>query len=467
MSLLEDLQRIQTFADLPEEQLAWLAQQGNEVCLEPNEVLTRAGDPADRMIVVLEGELQFRRDGGLVVGTGRAGDVTGMLPFSRMTQFPVTGQAATRARVAWFSTSVFPEMLQRMPLLAGRLVAVLTDRVRAVTRLDEQREKLVSLGKLSAGLAHELNNPAAAARRAAAALGETLAVARENNLRLNQYALTSQQRESIARFERDTGRRAATSAAPVNSLEQSDREEPLTRWLEEHHVSEAWKLAPVFVEAGIGNRELETLVEQIGPEPLGEVLGRVTALLTAAALAREIENSTARISELVKAIKEYSYMDQAPEQEVDLHGGLDSTLTMMNYKIKRAGVTVRREYNRSLPRICAWGSELNQVWTNLIDNAVDAMSANGAGAMRKLTVRTARDPMGVLVEIGDTGPGVPAEIQPRIYDPFFTTKPVGDGTGLGLDAVSRIVLKHGGNVRLESQPGDTRFQVRLPLSRPH
>jgi signal transduction histidine kinase len=462
MSLLEELQRIETFADLPQEQLAWLAQQGNLIYLEPNQVLTRAGDPADKMFVLLEGELQFRRDGGFV-GTVRAGDVTGMLPFSRMTHITVTGQAVTRARVAWFSTGIFPEMLQRMPALAGRLVAMLTDRVRAVTRFDEQRERLMSLGKLSAGLAHELNNPAAAARRAAASLGETLATARENNVRLNQFALTSQQRDCIARFERDTGRRATTLPVSVSSLEQSDREEQLTGWLEKNHVSDAWKLAPIFVEAGIETREMETLVEQIGPDPLAEVLGRVAALLTAAALVREIEHSTARISELVRAIKEYSYMDRAPEQEIDIHGGLDNTLTIMNHKIKRGGITVRREYDRSLPRICAWGSELNQVWTNLIDNAVDAMS--GGGAIKTLTVRTARDPIGVLVEIADTGPGVPPEIQPRIYDPFFTTKPVGEGTGLGLDAVSRIVLKHGGNIRLESEPGDTRFQVRIPLHR--
>src|SRR6185503_33831 len=288
MSLLEELQRIETFADLPQEQLAWLAQQGNLICLEPNQVLIRAGDPADKMFVLLEGELQFRRDGGFV-GTVRAGDVTGMLPFSRMTHITVTGQAVTRARVAWFSTRIFPEMLQRMPALAGRLVAMLTDRVRTATRFDEQRERLMSLGKLSAGLAHELNNPAAAARRAAAALGETLATARENNVRLNQYALTSQQRDSIARLERDTGLRATTSPVSISSLEQSDREEQLTGWLEKNKVSDAWKLAPIFVEAGIENRELDALVEQIGPDPLAEVLGRVAALLTAAALVREIE----------------------------------------------------------------------------------------------------------------------------------------------------------------------------------
>jgi len=466
MSILEDLRKIKTFEDLPEDQLAWLAQQGTEIRLQSGEVLTRAGDPADRMIVLVEGELQYRRDGAFVT-TVRAGSVTGMLPFSRMTRFPVTGEALTPARVIWFSSSIFPEMCQRMPPLIGRLVALLTDRVREITRMDEQREKLASLGKLSAGLAHELNNPAAAARRAAAGLAELLSTARENNLRLNQFPLTPQQREHIARFERDTGRRTAQAPVSLSPLERSDREEQLTGWLEAHQIQDAWKLAPVLVEAGVDGRELDSLVEHIGTEPLAEVFGRVTALLTAATLVHEIETSTTRISELVKAIKEYSYMDQAPEQEVDLHSGLDSTLTIMAYKIRKANVAVVREYDRSLPRVCAYGSELNQVWTNLIDNALDAINANGTSSVRQLTVRTAHDPMGVLVEIADTGSGIPPEIQSRIYDPFFTTKEVGEGTGLGLDAVSRIVRKHRGDIRVDSKPGDTRFQIRLPLSRTH
>jgi len=340
----------------------------------------------------------------------------------------------------------------------------MSDLVREVTRVDEQREKLAALGKLSAGLAHELNNPAAAARRAASALGEILAAARENNLNLNRFPFSPQQREYIARFERDIGRRAASSPAALNSLEQSDREEEMVARLETYQVPDAWKLAPVFVEAGMERAELDALIAQIGPEPLPVVLGRVAALVTAAALAREIEHSTTRISELVKAIKEYSYMDQAPEQEIDIHSGLDSTLTMMNYKIRKAEVEVAREYDRSLPRISAWGSELNQVWTNLIDNAVDAMSKNGPGSTRKLIVRTACDPLGVIVEIADSGPGISKEIQGRIYDPFFTTKPVGEGTGLGLDAVRRIVEKHRGDIRLNSIPGSTRFQIRLPLT---
>ena len=466
MSLLEELRNIETFSGLPDDQLAWLAEQGKEVHLAPGETFIHAGDPADRMFVVLEGELQFRREGSFL-STARVGAVSGLLPFSRMTFFPVTGEAVTAARIAWFSSSIFPEMCQRMPPLIGRLVALLTDRVREMTRLDEQREKLASLGKLSAGLAHELNNPAAAARRAASGLADLLATARENNLRLNGYALTPQQREYIARFERDTGQRASQGPVSLSPLELSDRGEEVGAWLEAHQVRDAWKFAQTFVESGVGISELESLVEQIGPEPLGEALGRAAVLLTAATLVREIEHSTARISELVKAIKEYSYMDQAPEQEVDIHSGLDNTLTIMGHKIKKSGVTLRREYDRSLPRICAAGSELNQVWTNLIDNAVDAMSANGAGSAKQLTVRTARDPMGVLAEIADTGPGIPQGILNRIFDPFFTTKPVGEGTGLGLDAVSRILRRHRGDIRVESKPGDTRFQVRLPLSRPH
>jgi signal transduction histidine kinase len=459
--MIEDLRKIEIFADQPEDQLAWLAQQGTEIRLQPGESLFEVGAPADRMFVFFEGEVELRRDGYSLVYLG-AGEVSGLLPFSRMTHFFASSAATAPTRLASFSSKIFPEMLQRMPQVIARMVGLMSDRVREVTRMDEQREKLAALGKLSAGLAHELNNPAAAARRAASALGQTLAAARENNVNLNRFPFSPEQREYIARFERKTGERAAAAPVALNSLEQSDREEQLVTLLETHHVTDAWKLAPVLVEAGVESAELDALIEHIGAEALPEVLGRVAALLTAAALAREIEHATARISELVKAIKEYSYMDQAPEQEIDLHAGLDSTLTMMNYKIRKAEVSVVREYDRSLPRICAWGSELNQVWTNLIDNAIDAMSTNGAGGSKQLTVRTARDPMGVMVEIADSGPGIPKEIQGRIYDPFFTTKPVGQGTGLGLDAVRRIVEKHRGDIRMDSTPGCTRFQVRLP-----
>jgi signal transduction histidine kinase len=383
-----------------------------------------------------------------------------------MTVYIGQGYAVMPTRLAWFPSSIFPEMLRRMPVLAGRFVGLIADRVRETTRADQQREKLASLGKLSAGLAHELNNPAAAARRAAAGMGEILATTRETNLRLNRFPLTPKQRETIAQFEHDTGHRLATAPVSLNSLEQSDREEQLGAWLDSHGISDAWKLTPVFVEAGVDAGQLDLLLAQIGADPLPEVLRRSAALLTIASLVHEVEQSTARISELVKAIKEYSYMDQAPEQEIDVNAGLDSTLTIMSYKIKKTSVTVQREYDRTLPRVCAWGSELNQAWTNMIDNALDAMSGNADGSPRRLTVRTAPDPEGVLIEIGDTGSGIPNEIREKIYDPFFTTKGVGEGTGLGLDIVRRVMTKHRADIRLESKPGDTRFQVRLPLNRP-
>ncbi len=465
MSLVDDLSKNKFFADQAPEDLAWLAEQGNEVRLAAGEILFRAGQPADRLFVFFEGEVHVRRDGDLLV-TASAGSVTGLLPFSRMTVYVGQGHAVVPTRLAWFPSSIFPEMLRRMPALAGRFVGLIADRVRETTRADQQREKLASLGKLSAGLAHELNNPAAAARRAAAGMGEILAATRETNLRLNRFPLTPKQRETIAQFEHDTGQRLATAPVSLNSLEQSDREEQLAGWLEAHGVSDAWKLTPAFVEAGVDANELDALLARIGAEPLPEVLRRAAALLNVASLVHQVEQSTARISELVKVIKEYSYMDQAPEQEIDINAGLDSTLTIMSYKIKKTGATVLREFDRALPRVCAWGSELNQSWTNLIDNALDAMSGNAADSPRRLTVRTARDPEGVLVEIGDTGSGIPKEIREKIYDPFFTTKGVGEGTGLGLDIVRRVMRKHRADIRLESKPGDTRFQIRLPLNRP-
>ncbi|MBI2680440.1 MAG: cyclic nucleotide-binding domain-containing protein, partial [Candidatus Solibacter usitatus] len=273
MSMLEDLRKIEIFKDQPEEQLAWLAQQGTEIRLETGESLFEMGAPADRMFVFFEGELELRRDGYSMVYIG-AGEVSGLLPFSRMTHFFATSYAVSPTRLAAFSSQIFPEMSQRMPQVIARMVGLMSDRVREVTRMGEQREKLAALGKLSAGLAHELNNPAAAARRAASALGQILAAARENNVNLNRFPFSPQQREYIARFERTTGERAAASPVKLNSLDQSDREEQLATLLETHHVPDAWKMAPVLVEAGLQSAELDALIAQIGPEPLPEVLGR-------------------------------------------------------------------------------------------------------------------------------------------------------------------------------------------------
>jgi len=458
------LRRVHAFADLPEDQLEWFADNVRDQRYAAGDLLFRKGDPPDWLVVFLEGEMHAYWNDNVhdVVYIARAGDpaseITGMLPFSRMTSFTVAGHATTEVRLLQFPARLFPEMMQRMPILVQRLVSIMTDRVRETTTIDQQQDKLIALGKLSAGLAHELNNPAAGATRAANDLIATLAELRTADLKLCQHSLTVEQENAINDFESAAIEHTAT-AAQLNSLEQSDREELVATWLEEHAITDPWKLSANLVEAGIDANDLDQISGEIESSALAAVLGRINAQLAAAKLASEIKTSTARISELVGAIKEYSYMDQASVQVVDLHKGLENTLLILKYKLRKKEIVLTRDYDEALPQIKAYGSELNQVWTNLIVNAVEAMSQGGT-----LKVRTKREPADILVEIRDNGSGIPADLQSRIFEPFFTTKPVGEGTGLGLDTVVRIVRKHHGNVRFESKPGDTCFQVRLPLA---
>jgi signal transduction histidine kinase len=373
-----------------------------------------------------------------------------------MKVWSATGRAVTNMRVLLFPKRLFPEMLQRMPVLVERLVGLMSDRVREVTTADQQRDKLMALGKLSAGLAHELNNPAAGATRAANALIATLAELRAADLKLCTHDITDEQHAAIRAFENAAIEHTAT-AAQLNSLEQSDREDLVANWLEAHGIEDPWKFTNNLVEAGIDSTALERMLGTVEADAIADVLARVNAQLAAAKLAGEIKTSTARISELVGAIKEYSYMDQASVQDVDVHKGLENTLLILKYKLRKKNIAVTREYAEALPRIKAYGSELNQVWTNLIANAIDAMPERG-----RLKLRTGREPTDILVEIRDNGSGISEAVRSRIFEPFFTTKPVGEGTGLGLDTVARIVRKHHGNIRFESKPGDTCFQVRLP-----
>ncbi len=449
----DELRTVGIFHDLPDEQLDWFLEHATELRLAPGEVYVRPGEPADRMLVLLEGQLQGRIEGANEnVFTTEAGTVTGVLPYSRMTVFPATGRAVRPSRVLTFPKTLFDDLLTHMPELGRRLVATMVDRTREVTRGEQQRDRLAALGKLSAGLAHELNNPAAAARRTAARLRTVVTEFRSAVSKLEGIQLTEGERAAIEQFEAC----CCDEAPETDVLKASQLEDEITAILHRHGIEDGWHYASSLVQAGVEPGSLNTMLDGVRGNVAGPALKRVSAIVEIEDLLDELENSSSQISDLVRAIKEYSYMDQAPVQDVDVSKGLENTLTIMAHKLKK-GVTIKRDYHGTPLLVNSYGSELNQVWTNIIDNAIDAMHGQG-----ELRIKTYPEGDCAVVEIGDSGPGIPPEIQSRIFEPFFTTKGVGEGTGLGLDTTLRIVRKHRGSINVTSVPGDTRFQVRLP-----
>ena len=458
--LVKEFRNIPIFADLTDEELGWLADHSEVATAEAGEIVIHENDPADTMIIYLEGETDGRRESAgpdAPVYTARAGMVTGMLPFSRMTHYTITARAVTPLRVARIAKTFFPEMLNKIPSLGPRLVGILSDRVREATKQDLAREKLASLGKLSAGLAHELNNPAAAAARAANTLRGIFDKREQASLEIDQQNLPPEARASLRMIE-TKAREMQLDGQPKNALELSDMQSELQSWLEDHGVDDGWEVAPVLADAGVRVEHLERLAQKFSAPAMGAVIRRFGATLEISRLLTDIEHSSCRISELVKAIKEYSFMDEAPRQEVDVAKGIESTLVMLNHKLKH-GVTVVKNFDPNLPRIFSYGSELNQVWTNLIDNAADAMKGKG-----ELRIRTMREGDEVLVEFVDNGPGIPPEIQTKIFDPFFTTKFT--GRGLGLAAVQGIVRSLEGGIQVSSVPGKgSTFRVLIPVKK--
>lgn len=452
-----ELLRVPVFVDLPDDQLDWFLSQSTEMRLKAGESYARQGDPADAMFVMLEGQFEGRGElnGETVVFNLERGSVTGVLPFSRMKQFTVGGRAVTDSRALRFPASLFPDLVQKMPELTKRLVGLMSDRIREVTRMEQQKDRLAALGKLSAGLAHELNNPASAAKRATSQLRDMLKRIKDASHDLGRRELTPAQKSEVEKLEASLVR---SDAPPPDALTASDLEDQLDSLLRSHGQNDLWQLAAHLARKNFKPAVLEQLFATLDAGTARAALMRISASVEIADLLNQIESSTSRISDLVSAIKEYTFMDQAPLQNVDIVKTLETTLTILNHKLKR-GVTVQRDYQNIPLLVNSFGSELNQVWTNLIDNAIDAMSGKG-----ELRVRAYRDADCVVVEIGDNGPGISAAVEPHIFEPFFTTKGVGEGTGLGLDTVQRIVKKHRGTIQVESKPGDTRFSVWLPSS---
>ncbi|WP_329556723.1 ATP-binding protein [Streptomyces sp. NBC_00696] len=456
------------FEKLTSEQLGRLCCDGQVELFEAGPVYTE-GDPATCFYVMIEGTVVLsRRVGGddvEVSRTSQRGVYTGAMQAyigDRVQQVYLNSMRVTEpTRFFVLPAETFANIMSEWFPMAVHLLEGLFFGSKSTQLAISQRERLLALGSLSAGLTHELNNPAAAAVRATSALRERVAKMRH---KLRVISAGKYPREALANLidiQERTAERVA-KAPSLSPLEASDREDALTDWLDDHDITESWQIAPTFVQAGLDIEWLDQVAAAVDAEILPSAIGWLNYTVETELLMTEIEDSTTRVSNLVGAAKQYSQLDRAPYQVVDVHELLDSTLLMLAGKFGDR-IKVVKEYDRTLPKIPAYPAELNQVWTNLIDNAVSAMeSSDGTGT---LTVRTALERDQLMVEFRDTGPGVPQEIRGRIFDPFFTTKPVGEGTGLGLDISWRIVVnKHHGTLQVESVPGDTRFQVLLPLT---
>jgi signal transduction histidine kinase len=450
------LKKVTPLHDLEQAEYEWLANHGTEVFAESGAVVFREGEPANKMTVLLQGEIYVRREHGgpAALFIGRSGQITGLLPFSRMKAYGGLGYTSAASWWLEFDRSLFPEMVRTIPTITERVVGILLDRVREITRMEQQSEKLNALGKLAGNLAHELNNPASAAQRSAAGILEELRVYGHERFNLGRLCLDAAKTEKVLDWEDQLRAEAKRLGTPAET-EQTRREDEIVRWLQQHEIQESWHIAPELAEFGVVPGQLEALTGFLDPGAIAVVLSQFTSSLRTERIAEAMLDSTARIFDLIRAIKDYSYMDQMPIQEVDVPQGLENTLAMLASRLRQ--VDVIRDYEPNLPCVSAYGRELNQVWTALIENALDAVQDKGE---IKLIVRTGGDML--LVEIWDNGPGIPVELQARIFEPFFTTKAPGSGLGLGLDVVSRIVRMHRGFVTVQSKPGSTCFQVRLP-----
>jgi signal transduction histidine kinase len=453
------------FEKLDDEQLGWLASHGWVCEIESGAEVLSEGSDAEVFIMLLEGTISMSRrvgpDDVEITRTDQVGVYAGAtqsyLEEGEVHHYTATVRALTDVRLfvldredfAWAVRTWFP---MAMHLLEGVFLGMQNSQ-----QIVGQRQQLLALGALSAGLTHELNNPAAAAARATSALRERVQGMRHKLAKLAHEELDPRLLELLVEVQ-EQAVLAVTEAPQLSSLDEAAREDEITDWLDDHEIEGAWELAPVFVASGTTGEFLDGLAQRAPADVLPRALQWLASTLETELLLDEIADSVSRISTLVAAAKQYSNMDRSPHVRADVHKGIESTLVMLSAKLKT--VEVVTDFDRTLPLVPMYAGELNQVWTNLLDNAVQAMDGQG-----KITVRTSLDGDAVRVEVADEGPGVPVELRQRIFEPFFTTKPTGQGTGLGLDISYRIVVaRHGGDLTVESEPGDTRFIVRLPLT---
>src|SRR5215469_4718237 len=449
-------------------ELADLRARSSEIVLAPGELLFDEDDVADAVWVLAEGELaitKMMQGDETIVDHLSPGAFLGEI--SLLTQSPAGHRARAKdtARLLRIPAAVFSDLLKSCPAVSVTVLRTMAERVRRIAHLLQQRERMAGLGMMAAGLAHELNNPAAAAKRAATLLKEQMAALEPLAQRMVSRSWSPAEVALLRQLATVT-EESDQATRDLDALTRSDREDEVGRWLDAHGVARAWELAPVLVDRGVTVEVLESVMRGCDPSTVSDALAWAERMAAMRQILEEVEGSTTRIAQIVKAVKAYSYADTTSLRIADIHEALDISLTILGHKLRDVGATVERKYDRSLPPIQTYGAELGQVWTNLLDNAADAIAMDGAktGARGgRIIVRTTADQGGIRVEITDSGPGIPADVLPRIFDPFFTTKGAGKGTGLGLEIAKRIVARHGGTIDATSSPGATQFAVWLPV----
>jgi signal transduction histidine kinase len=457
------LKAIEALKEVPEEQLQWLIDNSTYLVLEDGERIFEPGEPISGTFFIIEGNIFIYT---MQNGTRREfdpfepGDITGYLPYSRGKIAFGYGEAIGHTEVMKFPVEKSMEMIKNHFELTQALVHVMSDRVREVTALQQQNEKMMALGKLSAGLAHELNNPASAIVRDSVSLKKHLQLQPDTFRNIIGIQMSTEQLEGV------TGKLfkvlSESSHTRLTLKQRNEREEQLGEWLDEHEVENSYDLAENFTEFDFKTTDLDNFGDCIPAQHLSPVLNWINNVLVTEKMVEDIQESSQRISDLVCSVKNYTHMDRAQDKQfADIHNGIDNTLTMLGYKIKKGNITLVKDYDETLPHVKALIGELNQVWTNLIDNALDAMEPNKQGT---LTIKTLKNSNDVHVHIIDNGPGISKDIQDKVFDAFFTTKKMGKGTGMGLDVVHRIVVQHHGSVKVNSRPGHTEFMVCFPIN---
>jgi signal transduction histidine kinase len=460
---IEDLRKVIALHDLPDDHLQWILAHSSYYEFDDGHLFFKKDDPIDEMWILLEGKVNFYMDvnGRLVYyftfeNNDLSGGVGGLLPYSRMKLSPGSSYAVGKVRGLMLHKKYFPELERLNPKFTQRLIGYMTERARIFATTKLQHEKVNALGNLAAGIAHELNNPAAAINRISTELIKRLKLNFELTQELLNHNITSRFINNIREIIQNNERKQSAKTK-VSPLQQIQKEDELNEWLHQNDRSEA---AETFVEAGFSIDDLEKIRSEVGNEAFPKVINWLENLLTSELIIKDLEDASGRITKLVGAIKTHVHMDRSSDfQYTNIHNDLENTLTLLGYKIREKNIRIKKIFCEDMPEVEVNVGELNQVWTNIIDNAIYAMPQNG-----EMEIDTTCDSKNVTVRIMDNGTGIPKEILSRIFDPFFTTKKVGEGTGIGLDIVQRVVKQHKGEIKVNSEPGRTEFIVGLPVS---